>query len=48
MDSQEVSMDVEAPIEKTNDDRSLPFSIFKKANSPVTLKVCLFIDNFIT
>ncbi|CAH8275172.1 unnamed protein product [Arabidopsis lyrata] len=38
MDSQEVSMDVEAPIEKTNDDRSLPFSIFKKANTPVTLK----------
>jgi len=44
MDNQEVSMDVETPIAKTNDDRSLPFSIFKKANNPVTLKVCLFID----
>ncbi|CAB81392.1 putative protein [Arabidopsis thaliana] len=38
MDNQEVSMDVETPIAKTNDDRSLPFSIFKKANNPVTLK----------
>ncbi|EOA18934.1 hypothetical protein CARUB_v10007565mg [Capsella rubella] len=38
MDNQEVSVDVEAPIDKTNDDRSLPFSIFKKANNPVTLK----------
>ena len=39
MDNQEVAMDVEAQIENNNDDRTLPFSIFKKANLPITLKV---------
>lgn len=43
MDNQEVSMDVEAQIENNVDDRTLPFSIFKKANLPITLKVCLAI-----
>ncbi|CAA7025262.1 unnamed protein product [Microthlaspi erraticum] len=38
MDSQEVSMDIEAQIENNVDDRTLPFSIFKKANLPITLK----------
>ncbi|KAF2541065.1 hypothetical protein F2Q68_00030279, partial [Brassica cretica] len=38
MDNQEVAMDVEAQIENNNDDRTLPFSIFKKANLPITLK----------
>ncbi|KAJ4899404.1 ABC transporter G family member 9 [Raphanus sativus] len=37
MDNQEV-MDIEAQIEDNNDDRTLPFSIFKKANLPITLK----------
>ncbi|KAJ0263197.1 ABC transporter G family member 9 [Hirschfeldia incana] len=36
-DNQEV-MDIEAQIENNNDDRTLPFSIFKKANLPITLK----------
>ncbi|ESQ54531.1 hypothetical protein EUTSA_v10024656mg [Eutrema salsugineum] len=35
---QEVSMDVEAQIEKNDDSRTLPFSNFKKANLPITLK----------
>ena len=39
MDNQEVAIDVEAQIENNNDDRTLPFSIFKKANLPITLKV---------
>ncbi|KAG5414129.1 hypothetical protein IGI04_001696 [Brassica rapa subsp. trilocularis] len=38
MDNQEVAIDVEAQIENNNDDRTLPFSIFKKANLPITLK----------
>ncbi|VVB11354.1 unnamed protein product [Arabis nemorensis] len=38
MDSQEVSIDVEAQIVNNDDDQTLPFSIFKKANRPVTLK----------
>lgn len=51
MDNQEVSMDVEAQIVNNDDDQTLPFSIFKKANRPVTLKVwigCfyLFLDTY--
>ncbi|CAH2077781.1 unnamed protein product [Thlaspi arvense] len=38
MDNQEVSMDVEAQIENNDDDRTLPFSVFKKANLPITLR----------
>ncbi|CAH8354978.1 unnamed protein product [Eruca vesicaria subsp. sativa] len=37
MDDQEV-MDIEAQIENVNDDPTLPFSIFKKANLPIILK----------
>ncbi|CAN6879973.1 unnamed protein product [Brassica oleracea] len=37
MDNQEV-IDIEAQIENNNDDQTLPFSIFKKANLPITLK----------
>lgn len=46
MDNQEV-MDIEAQIEDNNDDRTLPFSIFKKANLPITLKVYKFIYSYI-
>ncbi|CAN8326112.1 unnamed protein product [Cochlearia groenlandica] len=38
MDNQEVSRDVESQIENNNNDLTLPFSIFKKANLPITLK----------
>lgn len=46
MDNQEV-VDIEAQIENNNDDQTLPFSVFKKANLPITLKVYKFIYSYI-